>query len=603
MIDIINKTLKLLLHRERWSAMGLLVAIMVTSLLDLLGVASILPFMSLLSQPEIIERNEWMQKLYYLLGFSSTHSFLIFLGLVVLILVVSNNVFLAFTTWLTERFVWAKHHALSKQLLETYLSRPYIAFLNRNSAELGKTVLLEVYYFTRSVLASILQLVASLVSIITISALLILVDSILTLVMAITIGGAYAAVYAIFRRTMVNTSHKRERADRNRFKTVNEALSGIKDIKILGRESHFVRRYTVVSREFSNVMITRGLVQGLPRYALETLSFGSLLLIVLYLMALRGDVRQIIPIVGVYAFAGYRLMPSFKAIFKSLADMRFQQATVEIIFRELTESMREPYHELLPTVLTEPLIFEKCIEFQDVTFTYPGAPRPAIQSICLTIPYKRSIALVGPTGAGKTTIVDIMLGLFMPEKGTVRVDGICVNQTNLHSWQRILGYVPQSIFLADDTITRNIAFGVDDESINLSAVEQAARIANLHDFIIDELSNGYETVIGERGVRLSGGQRQRIGIARALYHDPDVLVLDEATSALDGITEEAVLKAIENIAKTKTLIMIAHRLSTVRDCSMIYLLEGGRIVAQGAYDELVRSNYKFRAMAQLATVP
>ncbi len=579
--------------------MGLLTLVTATGLLELLGVASILPFMTLLAEPEILRENVWLSQLYDFLGFSSTQSFLIFLGSVVLGLMVLTNALLAGNTWLMERFVWMKQHQLSRLLLEGYLTRPYPFFLNRNSAELSKNVLLEVYYLAKNAMSPLMELASGLVSILFILALLVLVDSVLTLSVALILGGAYAAIYLALRRKIARIGRKRQTADTLRFKTVNEALGGVKDVKVLGREAHFVRRYSAPSKRFSNLMATMALVKGLPRYVLETLAFGSILLVVLYLMVVKGDVRQIIPVVGLYAFAGYRLMPAFKTIFKALTEIRFQQASVDLIYQELVESEKTLQHLDKPGLPTTRLSFEKCIELRDVTYAYSEMLEPAVRNVSLTIPYKRSIALAGPTGAGKTTLVDIILGLFTPQEGFLAVDGVSIHKENLRNWQATLGYVPQHIYLADDTISRNIAFGVPDEEIDLGAVEQAARVANLHNFIVDELPNGYKTLIGERGVRLSGGQRQRIGIARALYHNPDVLILDEATSALDGITEEAVLQAIENVTQTKTVIMIAHRLSTVRDCDVIYLLDKGHIVAHDTYDGLIQSNPQFRAMAQM----
>ncbi|MCI0577822.1 MAG: ABC transporter ATP-binding protein/permease [Chloroflexi bacterium] len=601
MLDTIRKIYYLLTPRERWQALALLVAITATGLLEVLGVASILPFMSLLAQPEIIQENEWLSRVYNSLGFSSSHSFLMFLGFLVLGLMVLTNSLLAATNWLMERFVWNKHHELSRLLLKGYLARPYASFLNRNTAELSKNVLLEAYYLSRSVLSPLMELVASFVSTLFIVGLLVVVDSVLTLAVAGGLGGAYVAIYLALRRKIGRIGKKRQAADAMRFKTTNEALGGIKDVKVLGREAHFVRRYAGPSKDYAGYMATNAAISSLPRYLLETLAFGGILLIVLYLMSSRGDVRQIIPIVGLYAFAGYRVMPAFKTMFKSLTQIRFQQATVEILYRELRENEPALQEESRQAGAAKRLSLQKAIELQAITFAYPGAMKPSIENIHLTIPYRQSIALVGPTGAGKTTLVDVFLGLFMPQEGCLMVDGVPISPENVRNWQAMLGYVPQHIFLADDTVTRNIAFGVPDEEIDQAAVERAARIANLHDFIMEELPHGYETLVGERGVRLSGGQRQRIGIARAVYHDPDVLVLDEATSALDSITEGAVLQAIENIAQTKTMIVIAHRLSTVRNCDVIYLMDKGSILVQGTYDELLQSNQQFQLMVQAAS--
>jgi ATP-binding cassette, subfamily B, bacterial PglK len=247
---------------------------------------------------------------------------------------------------------------------------------------------------------------------------------------------------------------------------------------------------------------------------------------------------------------------------------------------------------------TPPLPFKHSLDLRNLVFSYPEAKEAAIKKLNLSLKANSSIAFVGSTGSGKTTLVDIILGLLTPDEGELAVDGVAITPKNVRNWQRNLGYVPQHIYLSDNSIAQNIAFGIPKDKIDLTAVEKAARIANLHDFIINDLPGGYETIVGERGIRLSGGQRQRIGIARALYHDPAVLILDEATSALDNVTEESVFEAIRNVAKSKTAIMIAHRISTVRDCDVIYVIEQGRIVSQGSYEELLGSSDRFRALAQ-----
>ena len=289
-------------------------------------------------------------------------------------------------------------------------------------------------------------------------------------------------------------------------------------------------------------------------------------------------------------------MPNLQGIFSAASLLRFNLAVLDTLHRDLSGIVEIPVawqQERVPA-----LPFRDKIELASVTFTYPGAETPVIQELNLTIEKNTNIGLVGETGSGKTTMIDILLGLLTPQRGFLMVDGVPVTSGNLLQWQQNLGYVPQSIFLSDDSLASNVAFGVPPEEIDMSALERAARIANLHEFVTNELSEGYETDVGERGVRLSGGQRQRIGIARALYHDSEVLIMDEATSALDGITEEAVIQAIHNLAGKKTIITIAHRLTTLKDCDLIYIMDKGKIVEQGTYSELSGSSGRFRAMAR-----
>ena len=338
----------------------------------------------------------------------------------------------------------------------------------------------------------------------------------------------------------------------------------------------------------------------MPRYFLETIAFGGIVTLVLYFISTTGNANEVIPMISFFAFAAYRLLPALQVVFASFTKIRFSQTTVNRIIEDLSEKggFREQFlvYEKEPI---KPMPFDVSLQLKEASFNYPNTNEPVIHKINLSIQHNTSVGLVGPTGAGKTTLVDIILGLLTPQEGEFSVDGVKINENNILSWQKNLGYVPQHIYLSDDTVMNNIAFGIPNEKINRKAVEHAAKISNLHDFIISELPNGYQTIVGERGIRLSGGERQRVGIARALYHNPEVLVFDEATSSLDGITESAVLEAINNVTKLKTVIIIAHRLTTVKDCNIIYLIDKGKIIVQGTYDELMSSSVSFRAMAKM----
>jgi ABC-type multidrug transport system fused ATPase/permease subunit len=320
-------------------------------------------------------------------------------------------------------------------------------------------------------------------------------------------------------------------------------------------------------------------------------------MIVIFLIMLGYELGTIAPLVGVYLVAGFRLFPAFQKVYHGISGLRGDAPVVHALHAALTDANSHSNHFIEIFNYEQRLRFRGEIEVRNVTFTYPGAERAAVKGINFVIPCGSSVAFVGETGAGKTTLVDLIIGLLTPEEGAIAIDGVLLNADNLSRWRANMGYVPQHIYLMDDTIARNIAFGIPDAKIDMVALERAARIANIHDFVVNELAQGYDTVVGERGIRLSGGQRQRLGIARALYHDPELLILDEATSALDNATEDAVQKAIEQAAQAKTLIIIAHRLSTVRNCDFVYVLKKGRIVAQGAYETLLDGNAQFRALA------
>ena len=331
-----------------------------------------------------------------------------------------------------------------------------------------------------------------------------------------------------------------------------------------------------------------------PRFALEALTVGTLLSLILVLLLRNGgSISEIVPVLGVIAFSTMRLLSALQQIYHGLTSMRGASAILDQIVADFTSA---PTPVAVPNEPRPPLRLDHSLALSNVSFAYVTASGAAIRDLDLVIPAGTTVGIVGGTGAGKTTLVDLILGLLVPTAGEILVDGTTLVRENLRDWQSTLGYVPQSIFLTDDTIAANIAFGIPREEIDMAAVERAARTAALHDFVTTDLAAGYQTIVGERGVRLSGGQRQRIGIARALYRDPSLLIMDEATSALDNITERVVMEAVQRVRSEKTIILIAHRLSTVKTCDVIFLMEHGKLVAQGTYDALLAGNDAFRRM-------
>jgi ABC-type multidrug transport system fused ATPase/permease subunit len=600
LINLIKKIKIIIAPQEKWQLLVLFVSILLMALFQTLGVASILPFMSIVMQPEIIESNRWLNWLYNSLDFTSVNSFIIFIGILMLLIIIIGNLTSALATWLKVRFVWKKNHNISSALLKKYLSLPYVYFLTQNTADLSKNILSEVNILTNNFILPLIDIMVKGFVAIGILSMLLFTDIYITILSAIILGGSYALIYFYFHSKLKINGAKRLKENKLRFKTAGEALSGIKDIKVTGREAFFYHRYLRHSREYSNLEAWSTLIGTIPKYFLEIIAFGGVVTLVLYFISTAGNVNKVIPMVSFFTFAAYRLIPALHVVFAAFTRIRFSQTTVNRIIEDLSKkggfSEQFLVYEKEPI---NPLPFNVSFQLKDISYNYPNTNKPVIHGLSLSIQRNTSIGLVGPTGAGKTTIVDIILGLLTPQKGEFSVDGVKIDENNILNWQKNLGYVPQHIYLSDDTIMNNIAFGIPGEKIDRETVEHAARISNLHDFIISELPNGYQTIVGERGIRLSGGERQRVGIARALYHDPEVLVLDEATSSLDGITESAVFEAVNNVAKLKTVIIIAHRLTTVKDCDIIYLIDKGKITAQGTYGELMSSSATFRAMAKV----
>jgi ABC-type multidrug transport system fused ATPase/permease subunit len=385
-----------------------------------------------------------------------------------------------------------------------------------------------------------------------------------------------------------------------RFKIVNEAIGGIKDIKLFNNSCYYLKKFDKKNLKYANNLSVYMVISQVPRYILETIAFGGIILITLFFIITSNNTLEVIPILAMYAFAGYRLMPALQLVFSSLTSIKAMAGSLDILHNDLC-NLKLINHPLVKNKQQNNYLTIKLtdkLKLDNLTFAYPNTNNATLKNLTLSIPANSIIGFVGTTGSGKTTTVDLILGLFQPKNGQLLVDDVEINHNNLREWQNNLGYVPQHIYLTDDTIINNIAFGVSDEDINLDVVQKAAKIANIHNFIINELPKGYQTITGERGVRLSGGQRQRIGIARALYRDPQILIFDEATSALDGITETAIMDAIHNISSQKTIIIIAHRVTTLKECDMIHMMENGQIVASGSYNELLKTNAKFQEMAK-----
>ena len=590
-----RQLLNLLGPRERRYAGLLLLMMLFMGVLETAGVASIMPFVALLANPSLVEKNSYFVALNGWLGFKDSHTLLLVLGCLVIALAISTTVFKAITAFAVGRFVMLRSYTLSLRLFKGYLCQPYAWFLRRNSSDLGKTILAEVGEVINGALMPTMSFLSQGSISLFLVALLIVIDPALSLMVIVVLGGIYGVIYFTTRHRLERIGSERVRANRERFRASNEAFGGIKDVKILGLEPSFLDRFEKPSRRFLQHHVTRLLIVQIPQYALQIMTVSGVMIIVLYQTLVFGDLGNALPVVAVYALAGYRLLPAVQKIYQNIATLRISKPALAAIHRDLAETN----NALIASATADQGVIPplgRQIELREICYRYPASSTEALKGVSLTIRARSTVGIVGPTGAGKTTAVDIILGLLSPERGQLLVDDGVITSNNVRAWQRRLGYVPQQIFLIDDTVTANIAFGMVPSEINPEAVERAARIANLHGFVTEELDNGYATLIGERGVRLSGGQRQRLGIARALYHDPDILIMDEATSALDNITERAVIEAVNSLANRKTIVVIAHRLTTVRRCDVIFYLDHGRVIAQGTYDELAGNSAPFQAM-------
>ena len=607
------KLISIFTKQERRRLALITVLILFSSILGIVEVGSLGPFMAVAADPGIVHRQHQLAYLYQVGGFQERSdgdtAFLIFLGIAVFISIFVITAFKTGVLYIVHHFTGNRRYTLSVRLFRRYLFQPYLFFLNRNTGELSKNLLSEVDIAINSVLAPAINALISGLIVLAVLVFLVILNPLVAVFATGVFGFLYLGIYAFIRPRL--TSHGKVLRDANlsRYKVSAEAFGGIKDLKILGKESFFVDAYSRGARRFTSSQTAHYVLSTLPAQVMQSMAIGFAIVLMIILLMINHSLADILPLMAIYAFAVMRIMPNLQHFFYAMATMRYSAYAVNALLKDMN-SLASPPSSLCKktgdTVLN-PLPFTQNIEIKNIMFFYPASRKPVLKGIDVSIPKNTTIAFAGTTGCGKTTLVDVIMGLLEPASGSIAVDGAPVigsgeTETGgklLSSWQRNFGYVPQYIFLSDDTVAANIAFGIPEKLRNASAMEQAAKIANLHEFITRELPKGYNTVIGERGIRLSGGQCQRVGIARALYHDPNILVMDEATSALDSVTEEAVMDAIHNLMHSKTMIIIAHRLSTIQECDVIYLMEAGRIIAQGTYNELLADNLRFRTMAKV----
>jgi ATP-binding cassette, subfamily B, bacterial PglK len=595
MINTLNKTLNFLNKKEKIHGLVILLLISCMALLETLSVFSIMPFLAVLGNSEMLESNPILNYIFVrasFFGIHNTENFLILLGIMSFVILISSAVFRSFSQYFVNIFIETRRHTISLNLFAAYLRQPYEFFVNHHSGELSKSILAEVDQLIGIVIRPFFNMVANALVFLVMLTLLVILEPIVALLAVAALGGLYTCVFLLIKSKLLKIGSVRILCNKERFITASEALNGIKEVKLLGREKFYLNRFEVPSLKFSRTYSTHQTLNQVPNFIIEAIIFGMILLLTITLMLSYGGVKgdalgHLLPVLGVYAFSAFRMKPALQNIFVGISNLKSGKNLVDNLSHDLFNLSKSKNENFDNTVS---LRAKKSVAFKNISFTYSGSNKLTIQDFNLKIPISSSVGIIGSTGSGKTTLVDILLGLLEPSEGAIEVDDKPVSPSQVRSWQQILGYVPQEIFLTDSTIAENIAMGIPNELINQCKVEECAAIASVHDFIVSELPKKYETVVGERGVRLSGGQRQRIGIARALYRNPDILVFDEATSALDNQTETEVMSSIENLLNKKTIIMIAHRLRTVKKCDQIVILEKGEIKAVGKYEELVKEN-------------
>lgn len=572
----------------RRAAWVLVVMMFVNGFVEVSGIAGILPLISMASDPGSIERNEWLARFYHQLDFHDPNRFLLFLGISYMGLFVLVNVVRAITMWLGFRFTFQVSHLLGTRLLRSYLTRSYSWLRQRNSAELSRDVLQEIHALVENVYLPYTEIFTNGLAALMIALTLLILDPVLALGTGLGLFGLFSLVYYVNRHQLERNGRLRDDINSLRFRAVHEGLYALREARLLGRREGFLRRYEGLSKTYNDATVTGELIYELPKYLTEVLALAALLGALLY-FALSGK-GQAVAWLGVYIMAIWRMVPSLQQLYRNVARIRFFAPSLQRLYVEF-EAPLEPV-----ALHAQPLPLGRGLHLEQVSFAYPGRQERALHEIDLELLRGQKVALVGETGSGKTTVADVVAGLIRPSTGEVRIDGQPLQADQVPNWQINVGYVPQEIYVSDDTLAANIALGVPPEQVDREAVEAAGRAAHLEEFVA-QLPAGYDSTLGERGASLSGGQRQRVGIARALYHKPELLILDEATSALDEVTQRRVLESLDAAHEGLTVLVIAHRLEVVRACDRIYLLAGGRVQASGSFEELLDRSPEFRALA------
>lgn len=564
---------------------------------EILGVASVGPFIALVSNPSLVNEHHLFAKAYAGSGLSTPQDFVFWTGIGALALLFFGALISMLTVWRLALFSNRVGSELGVRLYRYYMHQNWLFHVGGSSAQFTKQIATETSRVTNQILNPLMQMNAKIVLAIFMLTGLFLFNPAVTLTAMVMFSIAYVLLYRVVRKILAENGKRISDVSTQRFKLMAEGFGGIKDLLLLGRQHDFVQRFDACSRRLA---VSQGTNQSLgqtPRYFMELVAYGAVVLLVLYLQkSYEGNLERILPVLSVYALAGFKLLPAFQNIYMYIAAIKGGMAAFESVRVDLVNSKQHAKAPDKEAHSDSPVHLRQSIVLRDVEFSYPGKDSPALKNFNIHIPVNKTVGLVGSSGSGKSTAIDLLLGLIQPDSGELLIDGKPLNQSQLRGWQDSLGFVPQSIFLSDASILENIAFGLARDAINVERAQRATNLAHL-DELVSSFPQGLDTRIGERGVQLSGGQRQRIGIARALYHDAEVLIFDEATSALDGITEKLIMDAIHDFSGKKTMIMIAHRLKTVEKCDIIYFIENGTVVDSGTFKELIEKNPKFKRMA------
>ncbi len=573
-IRILKKFRKILSRHQKIRIIELGIIMVLGGLLEMLSVSLIVPFMEAVLNPEEIMQKDIVRFVCDLFGIQIARTFLVFLGLVLAALYIFKNAFLVWQMRVQKRFVYGNRFMVQQRLFKNYLNRPYEFFLGVESGEVIR-IINEDTSKTFNLLSTLLSLFAETVVSLGLIGTVFWIAPEMTLIMAGVLGILVVLISVVLKPWFAKMGKEYLKAAAGMNSWLLQAIQGIKEVKIMHREAFFEESFGANGSKAVKMSYNFEITSVIPRFLIEGVSMSSFLMVVSIMIYKGTDLELIIPILSCMAMAAIRLLPSANRISSSLSQMAYGEPSLDNMIENLKEVAIYNAKGQVDTEESRINGLEDSVELSDVSFRYPKGETDIFKDASIKINKGMSVGVVGPSGAGKTTLVDILLGLLKPSKGKVLVDGTDIS-FDMDGWLSEVGYIPQQIFMLDGNIRQNVAFGIDSEEVSDEKVWQALRAASLEEFV-RSLPDGLDTEIGERGVRLSGGQRQRVGIARALYNDPSVLFFDEATSALDNETEAAIMDSIDHLHGTKTIVIIAHRLTTIEGCDAVFKVENGGI--------------------------
>lgn len=598
MIDTLKDLYSVLTKKQKKTLFRLQFLVILMALSEVIGIGVFGPFLALAGNFNLVNEEGMLRDIYIWTELQNPADFIFYVGASVLIIISISTLISTFAIRALLHFAQRLGAEISSSLYDYYMQQPWLFHSNSNSSRLMNNVTTECNRITAGIIYPVMIMNAKIVVGIAIVILLLIIDPLITCLGFAIFGFIYMLIFSAVKFRLATNGRVISKTMQTRFKLMNEGFDGIKDTLVLGRSSIFRTRFSEESFALGRALGSNVTMNEVPKYWVELIAFGAMISLILYLLAFNnGDLTAILPKLGVFAMASYKLLPAFQQVYGNLTYVKGSASALDNVKEDLKNWKHLSNENLISNELPK-VSFTK-LSLNNISFKYPSKNDLALMNISIDIEKNSAYGFVGKSGSGKSTLADIILGLISPNSGTVYLDDKKFELYGSRSWQKAIGYVPQSIFLADASIEENIAFGIPENEINNDNLQNSILLSNLND-LIEEMPLGIKTVVGEKGLQLSGGQRQRIAIARALYHDPEILIFDEATSALDGLNEKNIMDSIYNLSKQKTIILIAHRLNTVKRCKHIFLFDKGKIIDSGGFEEMKEKNKQFKDMTHNA---